>query len=171
MLIGPTLRVAAAAILGVAVAGSFAVTGYLARLERGIGHNVTAARAVLTAQQVILDRNAALREMAEVTGRIGGGLEGLLATSGDISRQIGVMEEANRSTLALNEAMEGNNAASARDLRRVVAALKEMNQSAAGIRDSLAALASTARADVDYLEAIRVNTARMNKATPELVSQ
>ena len=166
MTLGKWLRLIVAGVLGAVAAGSFVITGYLARLEAGIQQNVTAAQALVETQKAVRDRNAVLTDMVAVTNRMGAGLDVVLDRSQAIELGVQAVSEANRATLVLNRAAQQNNAASAQEMARVLAALKGMNRSASAIDDYLAALRDTVAADVDALSAIGSNTARMNVKTP-----
>jgi hypothetical protein len=155
-----------ALLLGGVTAGSFVITGYLARLEVGIDQNAAALGQTVQAQRAILRQNELLDEMLLVTGRLSHGLNQVLAVTEAIDAQVLVVRDANAATLQLNRAVEGHNAAAAQDLARVAAALAGMNQSASAIDQYLTSLSQTATADVDYLNAIAINTARMNARTP-----
>lgn len=163
---GSIARAALALLLGGVAAGSFVITGYLARLEVGIDQNAAALGQTVEAQRAILRHNELLDEILLVTGRLSHGLEQVLAISEAIDVQVLVLNEANAATLELNRAVEGHNATAAQDLERVAVALAGMNQSASTIDQYLTALSQTAAADVDYLNAIAINTARMNARTP-----
>lgn len=163
---GGIIRLVVAGVLGAAVAGSFAITANLTRLEEGVNQNIEAARALVEAQKAIRDRNAVLGEMVAATTRIGGGLDGVLARSQAIEANVAAVAEANQATLKLNAAVQAGNAASAQELARVAAGIRSMNRSAGAIRDYLAALGETVAGDVDQLSAIGANTSRMNLRTP-----
>lgn len=162
----PALRLMGAVLLGALTAGSFAVTGSLARLEAGIRLNATALDRTVDAQRAVLRQNEMLREMVQTTGRLGDGLGQVLTTSEAILAQVDAVGEANRATLHLNRSLEAANAGSAQELARVVEALRQMNRSAAVIANQMEALQRVAAADVDLLEALAANTARMNARTP-----
>ncbi len=159
-------RIALASLLTVAAAGSLSITGYLSRLEGGVQQNVRAAQALVDAQKAIRDRNAALSDMVVATNRIGTGLEAVLSRSEQIGQGVKAVAQANRQTLALNGQVEANNADSARELARVLAALRSMNQSAGAIRQYMADVSEIAARDAGALRAIGANTARMDARTP-----
>lgn len=167
-MLGSVVRVAVAALLGVAVAGSFTITRYLSLLEGGIQRDLTAIDKIVAVEKAIGQQNAVLTDMVGVTRRIGGGMDGLLALSDRIDDHVKAVVEANRAALEYNGAVEANNEAAARELERVVAALQRMNASAADIEEYLGALGQTAAGDVEALEAVAANTARMNLKTPEV---
>lgn len=166
MTFSPAWRTAVAVLLAAVVGGSLTITGYLARLEAGVLHNVRAAQALVDAQRFIRDKNAALESMVTGTDRIGAGLEVIVAQSEALGAGVGAVAQASRDTLALNNALGAHNADAARDLARVVAALRAMKKLAAEVRDSVADLSDTAAADLEALRAIGANTARMNARTP-----
>jgi len=163
---GKIIRVVVGLGLAAAAAGSLVITSYLGRLDRGIESDVVAVERMVEGQRAIQKQNEILGDMVTATRSIGGGLDQVIKVSEGIGGHVGAVGKANQSTLTLNDAMIANNLASATDLARVVAALRQMNQSAAAIEQYLAALRETAAADVRHLETIAANTARMNAKTP-----
>ncbi len=165
-MVGTLLRVIGAAALGAAVAGSFMITRYLALLEAGIDQDVRTVARIVEVQQAVMEQNQALEEVAAATASIGRGLDQVLAATEAIHANVLGVKEANRSTLAINNAMEVSNGVAAREMARVAASLGEMNGAAGRVEGELAALRATTAADVDWLDAIRFNTAAMNARTP-----
>jgi hypothetical protein len=168
-MVGSVARVVGAVLLGAAVAGSFVITRYLSLLEGGIDRDLASVDRIVTAEEAIQKQNAVLTDMVLVTERIGTGLDGVLESSQSIQGQVQAVGAANRATLELNHALESNNGAAASQLTKVVQNLQQMNASAAAIDQYLSALRGTAAGDVQALEAIAANTARMNLKTPKVV--
>jgi methyl-accepting chemotaxis protein len=168
-MVGSIARVVGAVLLAAAVAGSFVVTRYLSLLEGGIDRDLASVDRIVVAEQAIQKQNDVLTDMVQVTNRIGQGMGGVLETSQAIAGRVQAVGEANRATLELNHALETNNGAAAAQLTAVVEHLKQMNASAAAIDQYLAALKGAAAGDVDALQAVAANTARMNIKTPKVV--
>jgi len=160
------LKPFAAVLVAGVTAGSCLITYYMNQLDRGVAQNIRAAQALVEAQLAIKDRNGALSDLVETTDRIGLGMERLIGHSQQIQRQVQGMSAANRATLELNLALEGSNAVTPIQLRRVLTSLRNMNTSAGSIRDYMSDLRDTASLGVDRLEAISTITARMNTRTP-----
>lgn len=165
-MIGQIARIIAAVALAGLAGGSFLVTGHLVSLEKGIEQDVATVRQMVAVQQTIRHQNEILTDMVAVTERIGTGLDSLITATEAIRAQAAAVSDANRATLALNAALEGNNAATAAELQKVVASLQQMNQSAAVIDQSLAGLRGVVAGDAQALRAVADNTARMNLKTP-----
>lgn len=160
------LRIVAAVGLGGAVAGSFAITGYLSRLEGGLTQDIQAVDRIVVAERAVQAQNQLLDDMVTVTGSVGSGLDGILATTEALHGSVVAVGQANRGTLALNEPLIANNAEAAQQLQQVVESLKAMNQSSAEIRDYMSQLRDTAAADVKALKTVAYYSGRMNAKTP-----
>jgi hypothetical protein len=166
---GSIARVIGAVLLGAAVLGSLVISRYLALLEGGISRDLDSVDRIVTVEKEIQHQNDILNDMVATTQKIGTGLDGIVDTSSSIQNEVVAVGAANRTTLQLNGGLETNNGAAAQQLSRVVAALKAMNQSTSAIDSYLSDLNDTVAGDVDALEAISANTARMNAKTPRVV--
>jgi uncharacterized protein YoxC len=160
------IRVLIAVLVGVAAVGSYSITTYLSLLESGINQNVVGVERVVAVEQAIKEHNGALVGMVKTTQDISQRMDSLVNYTTTILQQIHTVGEANRATERLNGTLVENNQASAKELGRVVASLSAMNQSAVAIHQYMQELSATASHDVDALESISANTARMNTRTP-----
>ncbi|HWI65348.1 MAG TPA: hypothetical protein VNT75_26245 [Symbiobacteriaceae bacterium] len=165
---GQIARILGAVLLGAVVASSLGISRYLSLLEGGIRRDIDAIDRIVAVEKEIQRQNDVLTDMVTTTKRIGTGLDGVLATSERIHGSVVSVGASNRSTLQLNGKLEADNAAAARELSRVVAALKGMNQSSAAIDQYLSSLSEVVDGELDALRAIAANTARMNLKTPEV---
>lgn len=165
---GQIARMLGAVLLGAVVASSMGISRYLSLLEGGIRRDIDAVERIVAVEKEIQKQNDVLTDMVATTKRIGTGLDGVLASSDRIGASVVAVGASNRATLALNGQLEADNAAAARELARVVAALKGMNQSATAIDQYMRNLSTVVEGELDALQAIAANTARMNLKTPEV---
>lgn len=161
-------RVVGAVLLGAGVAGSMLITRHLSLLEGGIRRDIDAVERMVAVEKAIQKQNDVLTDMVSTSKRIGTELDDVLATAGRIHGSVVAVSAANRTTLQLNGQLESDNGAAATELTRVVASLKTMNESSAAIDDYLVSLHAVVAEELDAMQAVAANTARMNLKTPEV---
>lgn len=138
----------------------------LARVDKGLNSSLTSTSQLVSIEQAVTKKNAALPGVLKTTDEMNGQLRGIESTTASTRKNIDLIAALNAGTLQLNVEQAAIASNSGKALGAVITDLAQLERATSSLGTELGTLDHVVQQDRANLDQMKSDTATMNQKTP-----